>query len=134
MSELPVYLFVYGTLQPGFVNPFAQLLNQNSQYVGHGTLRGRLYSIGRYPGAVYDANSPSHVQGSIFDISHNPTDLLTHLDEYEGVNTPANPTDEYCRAMVPINYGDDELPCWTYLYNWPVSVEQLIASGNYVNL
>lgn len=130
MSENPVYLFVYGTLQPGFTNPFAQFLHQNSQHVGYGTLRGQLYDIGHYPGVRYEPDGADVVHGSLYALN-SPADLLAHLDEYESVSNPPAPTDEYVRAIVPIRFGDDEVRCWIYLYNWPVATDQRIASGRY---
>lgn len=130
MPQPPVYLFVYGTLQPSFVNPFAQSLYQNNRYVGPGTLRGRLYDIGHYPGAVYDPNGSDRVHGSVFDVTQQ-TNLLGNLDEYEGVSNPPMLTDEYVRVLIPICFGADELRCWAYLYNWPLPDSQLIPSGRY---
>ena len=130
MSEPPAYLFVYGTLQPGFTNAFAQFLHQNSQYVGPGTMRGRLYNIGQYPGAVHDPNSPVGVHGAIFNITDTPG-LLTRLDAYEGVKNPPDATDEYVRVIVPVSFGVGEFRCWIYLYNRPVLDSQRIRIGHY---
>jgi len=130
MSEPAVYLFVYGTLQPGFINPFAQMLHHNSRCAGPGIMSGRLYNIGQYPGAVHDPNSSASVHGTIFDITETPN-LLTRLDHYEGVGNPPTPADEYIRDMVHISFGTVELRCWTYLYNWPVLESQQIVSGRY---
>ncbi len=132
MIESAVYLFVYGTLQPGFVNPFAQLLHRAGRSVGYGTMRGRIYLIGQYPGAIHAPDGVTRVHGTVFDITKRPG-LLTHLDRYEGVNNPPTPADEYIRAMIPIivESGTKKLFCWTYLYNRATQDSQQILSGRY---
>ncbi|MGF7216576.1 gamma-glutamylcyclotransferase (GGCT)/AIG2-like uncharacterized protein YtfP [Spirosoma lacussanchae] len=126
----PTYLFVYGTLRPGFNNPFAQLLRASAQYIGDGTLPGRLFDLGQYPGVVHDPSGPALVRGSVYDFGKNKT-ILDQLDHYEGVSNPPDPADEYRRGVVTVVCNGTLLDCWVYLYNWPVDKARLVASGTY---
>ncbi|GAB3501535.1 gamma-glutamylcyclotransferase [Spirosoma knui] len=134
MSITPEYLLVYGTLRPAFVNPFADYLRQNSQYVGEGIFRGSLYNLGDYPGAVYQPDSPTVVYGSIYDIRQHYQSILARLDEYEGVGNAFEQPNEYIRTVIPVQSRDRDqvLNCWVYLYNLPADHCPRITSGDYV--
>ncbi|AQG81502.1 gamma-glutamylcyclotransferase family protein [Spirosoma montaniterrae] len=130
MEKPPIYLFVYGTLRPGFTNAYARLLHQHGRYIGDGIMPGRLFNLGSYPGATYEPDCPTFVHGAVYDISNNPT-ILTRLDRYEGVSQPPRPADEYIRVAVSVEVAGKPLTCWTYVYNWPLAEKQVIESGRY---
>jgi gamma-glutamylcyclotransferase (GGCT)/AIG2-like uncharacterized protein YtfP len=80
----PVYLFVYGTLRRGCRNRFAELLAAEARFVGTGQVHGRLYDLGRHPGAVPSDVASERVRGEVFLLRSAPT-LLAALDRYEGL-------------------------------------------------
>ena len=74
-------VFVYGTLRAGEVNDLNRAATRHGieapTLVGIGTIAGRLYDFGTYPGLVLDA-AAGPVVGDIYDI---PDALLPVLDE-----------------------------------------------------
>ena len=113
-------LFVYGTLRRGGDNRFARLLSERGQFIRAARVPGRLYDLGRYPGAR-PADQPNQwILGEIFYLPE-PAALLAVLDDYEGA--------EFERAMVSTA---EKLDCWIY---WYVGAEmgRLIASGDWFN-
>jgi gamma-glutamylcyclotransferase (GGCT)/AIG2-like uncharacterized protein YtfP len=135
MNDTSNFLFVYGTLRPGFDNAFAQSLRQQARYVGEGRFSGLLYDLGNYPGAVYQAGSATAVVGSIYDLGHNQEALLRYLDVYEGVGDEFDPPTEYIRIIIPVTLDSDgqtnTVSCWAYVYNHSVVNKPIIRSGDY---
>ncbi|WP_432257361.1 gamma-glutamylcyclotransferase family protein [Cupriavidus sp. TMH.W2] len=78
-------VFVYGTLRAGEVNDLNAAAQRHGiaapTLLGTGTVAGRLYDFGTYPGLVLDAGS-GKVVGDIYEI---PDALLPVLDEIEEV-------------------------------------------------
>ncbi|AQV94478.1 gamma-glutamylcyclotransferase [Cupriavidus necator] len=78
-------VFVYGTLRAGEVNDLNAAAQRHGiaapTLLGTGTVAGRLYDFGTYPGLVLDAGS-GQVVGDIYEI---PDALLPVLDEIEEV-------------------------------------------------
>jgi gamma-glutamylcyclotransferase (GGCT)/AIG2-like uncharacterized protein YtfP len=124
-------LFVYGTLMRGFDNPMAQLLSRSADFLGEARCQGRLYRVRHYPGLVLSEVSGDVVFGELFRLRQ-PAEMLRELDMYEACGEGfAEPT-EYVRRMLPVT-GDDGAvtEAWTYIYNWPVAAQSLIASGRF---
>src|ERR1700676_2120930 len=121
-------LFVYGTLMRGFDRPMAQLLSRSADFVGEARCRGRLYRIKHYPGLVLSDNAGDVVFGELFRLRR-PAELLREFDMYEACGEGfAEPT-EYIRQMLPVAMDDGAVSeAWTYIYNWPVTPLQRIAS------
>lgn len=94
---MPDHLFVYGTLRRGSTHPLARRLAAEARYAGQGTVKGRLYSFGPYPGAILDAASRETVEGDLYSIGAN-AGLLAALDAYEGCGEEG----DYCRVVVPV--------------------------------
>jgi gamma-glutamylcyclotransferase (GGCT)/AIG2-like uncharacterized protein YtfP len=95
---MPDHLFVYGTLRRGSAHPLAKRLAAEARFVGEGTVKGRPYSFGAYPGAVLDASSRETIEGDLYGIGEN-TSLLAALDAYEGCGECG----DYCRVVVPVS-------------------------------
>lgn len=126
MSE---YLFAYGTLQPGREPRKIAALAVKLRPVGEGFVRGVLYDLGRYPGAVPDAGVYSRIFGTVMELPGDES-LLRHLDEYEGFDPEAPGPSEFVRErqMVELNDGR-RLECWFYRYNGKPEETMAIASG-----
>jgi gamma-glutamylcyclotransferase (GGCT)/AIG2-like uncharacterized protein YtfP len=131
MTQNPDYLFVYGTLQPSFVNPFAHFLRQNSQFAGVATIPGLLFDLGSYPGAIYLPNAATLVQGTLYNISARKSAVLNYLDEYEGIGYDYALPHEYIRTVIPARLPSSQIDCWAYLFNLTTDDKQLIPSGDY---
>jgi gamma-glutamylcyclotransferase (GGCT)/AIG2-like uncharacterized protein YtfP len=87
--------------------------------MGTARVPGRLYDLGRYPGAR-PANGS--VVGEVFQIDES---LLAALDEYEG--------SEFERAIMSANLDDGHtIECWIYWYVGSAS-GRLIASGDWLS-
>ncbi len=126
MSE---YLFVYGTLLPGRaprkIAPVAAMLRP----VAEGFVRGILYDLGGYPGAVPDPSSKRRIAGTVMQLPDNGA-VLRQLDAYEGFDPQTPETSEFVREQqtVEIKCGQ-KFECWFYRYNRKADPARAIASG-----
>ena len=121
-------LFVYGTLMQGFHNAFAKKLQENAVWRGKASFLGRLYDLGTYPGAVYDASSDELVQGEVWQMN-DPTKTIAMLDDYEEINAK-NP--EYVRLKISAKLESGEIiDCWAYIYCQSAESLLSISGGDY---
>jgi gamma-glutamylcyclotransferase (GGCT)/AIG2-like uncharacterized protein YtfP len=110
-------LFVYGTLRPGYAPAEIADVVAALKPVGDGTIRGRLYNLGDYPGVVLDDKANEQIQGEVFDLPPDPA-LLARLDEYEEFY-PQDPDGSLfmrLQTTVTLRNGSRE-KCWVYVYN-----------------
>ncbi|MGA2877746.1 MAG: gamma-glutamylcyclotransferase family protein [Bryobacteraceae bacterium] len=115
------HLFVYGTLRCGSKNKFARMLADGGQFVGRARVAGRLYDLGRYPGAVPSDEADCWVDGEVWRLDD--PQLLPLLDEYEG--------SEFERAIVSVQTENAFMDCSLYWYVGPAT-GRLIGSGNWL--
>jgi gamma-glutamylcyclotransferase (GGCT)/AIG2-like uncharacterized protein YtfP len=121
-------LFVYGTLRRGCDNPWAQSLQQASEYEGPGTIAGSLYRIAGYPGWVLpEGDEPGgEVHGELW----RPRDfapLIAALDAYEGP--------EYQRELHPVRTASGQvLEAWVYRFVGSTEGKARIPSGDWLGL
>lgn len=131
MSE---YLFVYGTLRPNLAP--AEIADTVDQLrpVGSASVRGRLYDLGEYPGAILDASSETTISGEIFELPDDQT-VLAALDEYEGF-TPNDPEASlFVRVKCTVTLSDGrKLESWIYVYNQSPEQMPLVTSGDYAKI
>lgn len=66
MLKNATYLFVYGTLREKVAHPMRRIVDRYGVFQGMGTFRGRLYDLGRYPGAVASAEDSDRIVGEIY--------------------------------------------------------------------
>ena len=111
------YLFVYGTLLPGLAPaPIARAASRLLP-VGEGFVRGILYDLGRYPGAVADPESNKRIAGVVAELPDDPG-FLKQLDDYEGLIAQSPETSEFVRERQTAHLADGRrLECWFYCYN-----------------
>lgn len=124
-------VFIYGTLLPGAAPREIAHAAAQLSFAGEGFVRGRLYHLGHYPGAVLDAAGEGRIFGAIFKLPEDPA-VLSALDAYEEFE-PARPDVSQfvrMRTMVSLDAGG-ELECWIYVYNRPVGPEAIIKSGKW---
>jgi len=128
MSE---YLFAYGTLQPDLVADEVASAVARFRRLGQGSIRGVLYDLGEYPGAVVDPSSRKRIFGTVFRLSGDEK-LLRELDEYEGFNPSAPEESLFVRKLCPVRLATGRiLPCWVYVYNRTTERAQILKSGQY---
>ncbi|HVN92288.1 MAG TPA: gamma-glutamylcyclotransferase family protein [Terracidiphilus sp.] len=123
------YLFAYGTLQPGLVPASMSALAGKLTPIGKGFVRGVLYGLGRYPGAIPDAASPHQIAGTVLELPDDEN-ILPKLDAYEGFDPASPASSEYIRERQTVKLADGRtLDCWFYRYNFAASPSQIIVTG-----
>jgi gamma-glutamylcyclotransferase (GGCT)/AIG2-like uncharacterized protein YtfP len=122
-------LFVYGSLLNAD-NEFAGYLNSNAGLFSTGKLKGKLYDIGEYPGAVIAPDGNYEISGHIYKLN-NPQATLKILDDYEGFGEDQEHPNLFVRKCLPVETTNGRVYCWVYLYNLPVVGLKQIISGDY---
>ncbi len=122
-------LFVYGSLLDAG-NEFAAYLSHNATLYNAGKIKGRLYDIDEYPGAIIDANGYP-IQGSILSLN-DPEENLKILDDYEGFGNNQEQPNLFIRKLLPVETINGLITCWVYLYNLPVEGLEEITAGDYL--
>ena len=117
-------LFVYGTLRSASGHPMHQKLRAESDFVGPGTFRGRLYDLGAFPGAILSRSNADRVRGEIYRLRE-PARTLSALDAYE------DKAFRRLKATVRRENGATAR-CWIYLYALPVTRFRRIAGGDFI--
>ena len=127
----PRHLFVYGTLMRKSRSPYAQLLRTRAQFVSEGWTPGRLYHLGRFPGAVFADDCASKVYGELFLLRGDK--LLIALDAYEGCGGQGTKPDLFYRSVVDVRQArGGSVRAWAYPFAGTISGRPLIASGRFM--
>jgi gamma-glutamylcyclotransferase (GGCT)/AIG2-like uncharacterized protein YtfP len=125
------YLFVYGTLRKGIASPVSKAIAEDMEWVGFSKVKGELYDIGTYPGAI-PADSENFITGEILKINE-PAKVLPVLDGYEGFDPGNGQASEYLRKMEWFDLNDGtRLRAWIYWYNFPVTGKRRITNNDYL--
>lgn len=126
----PEYLFSYGTLMPSHAPREIRHVVARFRRVGGGSVEGRLYDLGEYPGAILRRNGGSRVRGQVFELPD--PEVLRELDRYEGYNArrPASSLFVRKRKLVTMRNGST-VRCWVYEYNRKPAASALITAGLY---
>lgn len=100
-------------------------------FAGEAFAPGRLYRLGRFPGAVFDAGCAAAVHGEVFRL--NGTPVLSALDAYEGCR-PEDPEPRlFRREIVEVRLlRAGAISAWAYACAGPVSGRPVIASGQFL--
>ena len=127
MSE---YLFVYGTLQPGRAPVEISAVVRALRSVGAGRVRGVLYDLGEFPGAVLDEHGDSEVEGTVFELPEEPT-ALRRLDGYEEFDPDAPEGSLFRRVSHAVRLDTGKmLSCWIYVYNRDPTGMRVLSGGS----
>ncbi len=125
------YLFVYGTLRKGVDIPINKKIGKDLEWIGVGKLKGSLYDIGSYPGAVNDS-SASVIKGDVFKLL-NPEKTLAILDKYERFYPDNLTKSDYIRKDETIELeSDEQVVAGIYWYNQSVKGKVWIEKGDYL--
>ncbi|MBX2806417.1 MAG: gamma-glutamylcyclotransferase [Hyphomicrobiales bacterium] len=131
VDEERLPLFVYGTLKRASRAPFAQRLAMESRYIGRGTVRGKLYSLGSYPGLVRDPAAQFNVHGEVVRLK-TPRSFVW-LDNYEGCGPGWPQPHEYERIVLQVHLQKGEkIACWAYIFKGKVTSFRWIPSGRFI--
>lgn len=122
-------IFLYGTLLPGAAPREIAEAAAQLRFTGEGFVRGRLYDLGHYPGAVLDAAAEGRICGAVFTLPDDPA-VLRALDAYEEFDPAAPGLSQFVRvrAMATLAAGGSA-ECWIYVYNRDVRGVRGIESG-----
>ena len=120
LSQRSANLFVYGSLRRGSDNRFARSLHQSARFLGHARMRGRLYNLGRFPGATPTDGSNDWVHGDLLRLDQ-PARILPALDAYEGSQFGRVPQRIYSASGVTL--------AWVYLYRGNPSGTRIISGA-----
>jgi gamma-glutamylcyclotransferase (GGCT)/AIG2-like uncharacterized protein YtfP len=124
------YLFSYGTLLPRHAPPEIRPTVQRLRRVGKGFVRGQLFDLGEYPGAILSRTGPPIV-GQIFELPDDP-EVLNRLDEYEGFDRSRPRASLFVRQRRYVQLeGGRKIFCWVYLYNRPLKTARALSGGDY---
>lgn len=125
------YLFVYGTLRPSHAPAELASVIKKLRKVGTAHIRGRLYDLGDYPGAILDASAGTTISGEVFAIPNEPA-LLSILDSYEGFDSSDLHNSLFVRKQHRVTLSDGrKLKCWVYVYNRALGEAHLVVGGDY---
>lgn len=127
------HLFVYGSLLTGSGLPTVDgLLPGHADDLGAAAMRGRLYQLSGYPGALPFGGRGDRVFGRVFRL-RDFRRVMRRLDAYEAYFPQRPAASEYIRAMTVVTLLDSgrRMPAWVYLYNGSVRGRRRIHSGDY---
>lgn len=123
-------LFVYGTLRKGFRSH--ELLQRfHARLIGRGSVSGRLYDLGEYPGALAGATDAERVYGEVYFLPRGEAAFRV-LDRFESFD-PARPeSNEFERRETTVVLADGrKVRCWIYWMAGVRSAVRRIRAGNY---
>jgi len=123
-ARIEICLFVYGTLRKDASHPLHRTLAREARYVARPYFHGRLYDLGRYPGAVVSSNRTDRVYGEIYRLWQAAA-VFKRLDRYEGELFKRR------RLLVSVSTGK-KIVAWVYLYRGEVKENGRIRSGDYL--
>jgi gamma-glutamylcyclotransferase (GGCT)/AIG2-like uncharacterized protein YtfP len=123
-------LFVYGTLRKGF-RSHKLLQRFHARLIVSGSVRGRLYDLGNYPGAV-DCSGAERVCGEVYFLPQ-PGAAFRALDRFEGFD-PARPeSNEFERRETTVTLADGhKMRAWIYWLPGAPATRRRVRAGNYV--
>ncbi len=105
------------------------------EFVGAGVMRGRLYDLGAFPGAVIDEACDAKIIGEVFSFPDDEiisAQLLDQLDDYEDYTPADEPQSLFIRKRTTIRLlNGAKVECWVYVYNRDTDQARLIAQGDY---
>jgi gamma-glutamylcyclotransferase (GGCT)/AIG2-like uncharacterized protein YtfP len=128
MSNL---LFAYGTLLPGRAPGEIAEAVERLRPLEQGFVRGTLYDLGEYPGAILDSASERTIAGTVLQLPED-ADVLRQLDNYEGFDPGAPEESLFLRVLHGVTVASGRtLPCWVYVYNRTPEPHRIVANAKH---
>jgi gamma-glutamylcyclotransferase (GGCT)/AIG2-like uncharacterized protein YtfP len=130
----PKVLFIYGTLRGDLKHDLADVLAQDASFLGEGTVRGRLFSLGSYPGMVPSERDSDVIRGELYEVPAEKWQKVVELlDAYEGCGPDDLEPHEYRRQLVEATTSSGrKVRAWAYILNRPTTGLEEIPSGDYL--
>jgi gamma-glutamylcyclotransferase (GGCT)/AIG2-like uncharacterized protein YtfP len=126
-------LFLYGSLLPPLAPAELREALAGLRPLGRGSLRGALYDLGEYPGAVPDAEAATWIAGEVFDLPQDPA-LLARLDAYEEYTPVCLERSPFVRVRCRVALArGGELECWVYAWSRDPRGVPRVASGDWLS-
>ena len=125
------YVFVYGSLRSGFHSPAYEYISRYFNLFGDAKVRGRLYDLGEYPGAV-PVQDDAFIIGELYVIKDQNefSWAIAQLDDYEGIVAEPGEQALYRREIADIYINDAIVPAWIYWYNGNINGKPVVSSGD----
>jgi gamma-glutamylcyclotransferase (GGCT)/AIG2-like uncharacterized protein YtfP len=136
------YLFAYGTLIPEAAPEEVRAPLQRLRLLGSGSVPGRLYNLGDYPGAIVDTRSKDRICGDVYELPDDPA-VLEALDAYEEFDPEKPEASLFRREQHLVTFSPEakpghsgsqyprQLSCWMYVYNRNPDQASLVPSGTF---
>lgn len=126
-------LFVYGTLRSECNHAAYQLITEGFTLLGKARVKGKLYNLGDFPGAV-KTKVNSFIEGELYELKEGRKldQAFVRLDEYEGLPAREGEQQLYVREIAEAIYNHSIIKAWIYWYNQDVSQYLELQSGNYL--
>lgn len=128
MTEAPLRLFVYGTLRPAHAPASLAEVVATFRPLGAARMRGRLYDLGPYTGAVADSSADSWVHGEIVEATAD-TPPLAWFDRYEDCDPASPERSVFLRERHSLETPQCTVSCWVYVLARVPAGARPIASG-----
>jgi len=124
------YLFAYGTLLPGLAPARMRHLVQKLKLAGRGSIRGKLFDLGAYPGAV-PSRTESRVRGQVYELPNDP-EVLARIDQHEEFDPHQPHAGVFVRKRRRVRLeSGNKVSGWVYFYNGSLDGARLVESGDY---
>lgn len=130
MAATSPFLFVYGSLRRGG-SRHALLLGAGARAVADGTISGKLYEFGDYPGAVKTADRKRRVRGEVYAFADHAAGLA-RIDKLESFFPGRSAKSLFVRRLVEVDLdGGRSVEAWVYFYNRPVKRGREMFAGEW---
>lgn len=127
-------LFVYGSLMRRAGGPWAKRLEALGEWVGEGSVPGRLYALGWYPGLRPAQADHERVRGEVWRLP-DPAAAFAKLDPYEDCFPDSPETSLFVRGRVQaLLDAGGSVECWIYEYKGPLDGADFLPSGDFLEL
>ncbi len=123
-------LFVYGTLRRGF-RSHSMLQRLHARFLTTGHVRGRLYDLGEYPGAVESASDAERVHGELY-LLPKAAQSFSVVDRFEGFDPVHSRSNLFERMRTTVVLaGGGQTQAWIYWMGNVHRARRRVPSGNY---
>lgn len=125
-------VFVYGTLRRS-VRPdiHERFLGEQAEFVGRGTVPGRLWRVSWYPALTRAEQAVDRVVGEVFRL-RDALQMLSELDDFEVCDLSNPAKSEYTRELLEVALEDDStVQAWCYIYLGEPDDLEWIRSGDF---
>jgi len=130
----PQYLFAYGTLLSGALEPEVDVVLRRHCRLGPAaTVAGYLLDLGEYPGALPARTPGQRVRGHLLELLA-PARCLPLFDQYEGFDPAAPSASLYLRERVSATLDEDRerVDCWIYWLRRKPRAARIIPGGDWM--